>query len=50
MEEWCAKHDIGRFVGYNREWKREFRGKFKFHSLCQYIGRRIRGLFMGGKR
>ena len=21
MEEWCAKHDISRFVGYNRKQK-----------------------------
>jgi len=23
MEEWCVKHDIGRFVGYNGEWKQK---------------------------
>ena len=32
MEEWCAKHDIGRFVGYNRKQKVNLGAIF--HSVC----------------
>jgi len=48
MEEWCAKHDIGRFVGYNRKQKVNLGANSILY--VRGIKRRIRGLFMSGKR
>ena len=44
------KHDISRLVGYNREWKQKVNLGANSILYVRGIKRRIRGLFMSGKR